>query len=317
MKSTMKKKNRKEKFIKWFDPFKLDDNREDDTAIAEYIKKVSDNTVVSRIDGIISKESVAMEDSTEPIGTTMLLANEADSLNILKHHSNDEGEEYTIVYICNRKHINDIFDIVDGIHGTLAFHDIFLEADIVKRYNSLNIDADGNVSTSVIYIPGLIVNRGRIPFHYNILIVVEPTHKELIHKYTNAYEDISSFDMNNMIISNIIMDVFEACIRLGCKDIIVNPYGYKPLQKADYWWVGSFWKKAIGSKKVKNNLYSITLSSTSDNQYVGFIASKLTSEVNEAFDRLAEIHMSDNEKDTDTENKDDIKKTRHAKIVIE
>ena len=315
-----KKKKNKNTFVEWLDPFQTTERKErDNTQFIEYVKKTVENTVVARLDGIVSKEQVMLDDSKEPVTTAMLLTNEADALNILKQHSNDESEEYTIVYVCNKKHIDDVFNIVDGIRGTLGFNEIFLNSDIVRKHNSLNLGADGTVSTAVIYIPGLIVNRGKIPFHYNILIVVEPTYKELATMYEEAADDVDKFDIDNLIITQIISDVFSSCIKLGCKDIILNPYGYKPLQRADYDWTGALWKRAIKSNKVKNNFYSITLCTTSDNQYVGFASSKITPEVYDAINRVTEIqseeaHEAEDEK---ADQADDVKKRRRMKIEID
>lgn len=240
-----------------------------------FISESVENTVCSRIDNILTKENIVVENKnvyTTNINTNLTtIQSIAD---VLSRISNTENETQTIVYIINKKEYSEIFDMLhSSIVGelmrssTLASVYSEFEAD----WSSLNKN-DKSAYTNVLFIPKIYVfldpNTGKIrkmPYTINLLIVAEPSAKyQAIEKPTPEE-----------VVNRAINDALESAVVLGTRNLIISPFANKIFRETcDPRKSASLWGENIITDRVIKNIKTISFAIADEDLYIIFMKNR-------------------------------------------
>ena len=103
------------------------------------------------------------------------------------------------------------------------------------------------------------------PITVNLIIVALPS----INKATNGIDAIDDYEYTNRIIN----DTIDACIKCGCKNVVINPYAMNALRKEVHY-TAKYWYGKTETQRVIENIRNITFSINNDDMYVIFCKNK-------------------------------------------
>lgn len=242
--------------------------------ISSFVSKSVENTIVSRLDAIISKEDVVIDTKDLHPNITTNLTNPVRTAELTAQINNPVTE--TIVITMSKKQSLEAFNYLDD--GSLG--EILRTSTLAAIYKQIK-DAwisltkdDTSHFTNVLYIPDVMVfldtDKMKIrknPYKINVLLIAEPS----VNKMTeNGIEKLS----DEAAASRVIADITEAAIKCGCKNIIIDPFGHKTLSK-DISEVSKLWMQITSSQRFIENITSTIFAIEQEERFVVFNASKL------------------------------------------
>lgn len=232
----------------------------------------SKDVVISRIDGILSKEDVNIDVPKCTVSTTTTLSSMRRSVDLLSRSG--DNTVYTLTHVINKKNALDIFDFMDdSIIGNLLRTSSLgaVYKKVKSAWKDLNQD-DKTKFTNVLFIPNILVfldektgDTKRLPYKVNLLLIAEPS----ISNMSEGIEKVEDVEATRRIIE----DVLDAGIKCGCKDMIVNPYCYKQLLNDVDFTAGTF-HAITESQRCMEQYHSLTFTVNDDDLYVIFFKAK-------------------------------------------
>lgn len=260
-----KKKKLAKKSIKILSSGKIKFAKDQKIDISEMVNDSVDRAIVSRLDGIISREDVVVNPSGLKLETNINLLPISKSLT---HSVKIEPDKIqTVVITIPKKAALDAFDLsYDTELGEMLRRSTLAPAytRLKEEWVKLNED-DKSHFTNVMFVPnvtvfldeyGQFLNR---KFNINVLILAIPNKKNMSSEPGDVYE---LPDVRRRVVA----DMMEAAIRCGAKNLIVDPHGYNALAK-DLQDTSLLWKEAIGTQRVIEQIRSITFAIDDEEKY--------------------------------------------------
>ena len=237
-----------------------------------FITNSVENSVVGRLDGIISKENVVVdtEDLHQNVTSNMLSDIHVASLAA----KTEKPGISTLVVTVNKKNALDAFDLMrDDSLGILLRTSTLTSCymELKQEWKDLNEEDNSNF-TNVLYVPEVMVfvdpDTGKLlkkPFKVNIIILAIPTKKNMSEQGVEEFTD-------EMAASRVIADIMDSAIKLGCKDIIIDPYCHKYLISMPYD-AGKLWNNIVSTQRCIEQFKSIIFAIEDEELFVSFNAS--------------------------------------------
>lgn len=224
--------------VKYSDDKKVD--------LTPFINESINNTLISELDAVISKEDVKVDDNDSKCHIVSMLKVKEDTF-----------ANRTFVVSVNRKQLVNSFDFLKDTRIGALLRSSTLSSiyypikDLWKKL----IDSDKS-KTYVMYVPKIFVfaNLSEMDLYddsvfTNLLLVVTPTSDDI--REANDKE-MTKTDIKTRIIT----DILEAIIRTGNHNVIIDPYSHKVLADNKYE-SGSLWNDISTSVRVDENIHSI------------------------------------------------------------
>ena len=236
-----------------------------------FITNSVENSVVGRLDGIISKENVVVdtEDLHQNVTSNMLSDIHVASLAA----KTEKPGISTLVVTVNKKNALDAFDLMrDDSLGILLRTSTLTSCymELKQEWKNLNEEDNSNF-TNVLYVPEVMVfvdpDTGKLlkkPFKVNIIILAIPTKKNMSEQGVEEFTD-------EMAASRVIADIMDSAIKLGCKDIIIDPYCHKYLISMPYD-AGKLWNNIVSTQRCIEQFKSIIFAIEDEELFVSFNA---------------------------------------------
>lgn len=236
-----------------------------------FITNSVENSVVGRLDGIISKENVVVdtEDLHQNVTSNMLSDIHVASLAA----KTEKPGISTLVVTVNKKNALDAFDLMrDDSLGILLRTSTLTSCymELKQEWKDLNEEDNSNF-TNVLYVPEVMVfvdpDTGKLlkkPFKVNIIILAIPTKKNMSEQGVEEFTD-------EMAASRVIADIMDSAIKLGCKDIIIDPYCHKYLISMPYD-AGKLWNNIVSTQRCIEQFKSIIFAIEDEELFVSFNA---------------------------------------------
>lgn len=257
------------KSIKILESGKIKFKKNEKIDISAYVEASVTDAKISRLEGIPSKEEIIIDDTMNY--RVNVSANCSSITRIIDLVSNiNTTEVQTVVLPMTKKKASNLEDndIICWLAKSSSFISVY--SKLKEAWSDLN-DDDNTCYTNVLYIPKIYIfleKKGKlrkVPVMINLMIVALPS----INKAKEGIEATDDIEYTNRIIS----DTFEACIRCGCKSIIVDPYNMNALKK-DVHYSAKYWYGKTETQRVIENIRNITFSIDSDDLYVIFCKNK-------------------------------------------
>lgn len=217
-------------------------------------------SIVGLLDGIISREDVNLEPKP-----TDVLVYASGPMYITDKSSFDT--EYTIVVPISKKNATNIFNYLDeSVIGDLLTTSTL--GIVYKKIKSLWEKSNDPESplTSVLYLPHICIfldpYTGNMKKYYrkvNLLLVGIPSKKVIEASTENIMND-------EEYTSRIIVDMFDAAIKCGCKNLIINPSGFK--LKNDIYTSAKLLTQITSSQKCHEHIDKVVYSVVNDAEFI-------------------------------------------------
>ena len=224
--------------VKYSDDKKVD--------LTPFINESINNTLISELNAVISKEDVKVDDNDSKCHIVSMLKVKEDTF-----------ANRTFVVSVNRKQLVNSFDFLKDTRIGALLRSSTLSSiyypikDLWKKL----IDSDKS-KTYVMYVPKIFVfaNLSEMDLYEdsvftNLLLVVTPTSDDI--REANDKE-MTKTDIK----THIITDILEAVIKTGNHNVIIDPYSHKVLAD-DKYESGSLWNDISTSVRVDENIHSI------------------------------------------------------------
>lgn len=248
---------------------KKDDIIDLSTRVAYYINSSSKNLKVSRLEGIPSNEEIVIDDEKNyRIETTVNKSTVQKMITLLSEINDNETQ--TVVIPLPKKKASKIEEhpFIKWIKDISTFESVYYSGNIEEKWIDLNDDKTG--FTNVLYLPDIYIfmNGKKIrtkPFKINLLIVAIPS------KYNakNGIDEMNDYEY----IRKIIDDTMDACIKLGLKHIVINPFSLGILKDSAYA-ASEYWNSISEQQRVIENVENIVFTISDDDLYIVFRKSK-------------------------------------------
>ena len=245
--------------------------------ISESIQFSTEQSILSRLDNIISKEDVLVDTSDCKVSIKTLMTNELYTAEAIFRLGNKKV--HTIVIPVSKKEAISSFDFLEATilsailrTGTLGY----VYNNIAESWKAMN-EENTSSFTNVLYVPKVLefidFNKGKVRkcnlFNINVLVVALPSKNAIIEEVKSDDNDIDEKDVDSLLASRVIADICDAAIKCGCKDLIIDPFGYKFLEK-DKTETSSLWKQITTSQRFIENIDSVTFTTDDNSDYVVF-----------------------------------------------
>lgn len=224
-KETKKQRKMAKSNIKILKSGKIKISKEQKLDLTPFIEGTINNTIVSRLNGIISKEEVVI-DEEKNIDIRAHLIDELECVRLKNEMK--EPDIPTFVYVVNKKDATNIFDLLN----VTVFGDVLRSSTLAAAYKNVKqtwVDLNENDKTpyiNIMYVPEVMIfldhKTGKIrkrPIFANVLIVAIPPRKYINNKDENVEEATIEESINYYIDS-----ICESIIKLGIKNVVVNPF---------------------------------------------------------------------------------------------
>lgn len=268
--SKKKKKKLKlaKKSVKILQSGKIKISKDQKIDITDLTADSIDNAVVSRLDGIISKEDVVINASDMKVDAGINLLTVSESMDHMAKINSDKTN--TIVIVVPKKAALSCFDFSFSTdlgeilrRSTLAPVYKHLKEEWVK----LNENDTSNF-TNVMYVPGVTVFLDEygnfMPYKYkiNVLVLTIPNKKYMTE---NPVEEIDADSIRRRVVA----DILDSAIKCGCKHLIVDPHCYPVLRK-DNDHTTALWKECLHTQRVIEQVRSLTFAIDNEDLYYKF-----------------------------------------------
>lgn len=224
--------------VKYSDDKKVD--------LTPFINESINNTLISELDAVISKEDVKVDEDDNKCSIVSMLKVKEDAF-----------ANKTFVVSVNRKQLVNSFDFLKDTRIGALLRSSTLSSiyypikDLWKKL----VESDKS-KTYVMYVPKIFVfaNLSEMDLYENsvftnLLLVVTPTSDDI--REANDKE-MTKTDIK----THIITDILEAVIKTGNHNVIIDPYSHKVLDD-DKYESGSLWNDISTSVRVDENIHSI------------------------------------------------------------
>ena len=237
--------------------------------ISSFIETSIDDARISRLEGIPSKEEIVIDGSSNY--RIEASTNCSSITRIIELVSNiNTTDVQTIVLPITKKKANNLEcnEIIEWLAKSSTFASVY--AKIKKTWDKLNND-DNSCYTNVMFIPNLYIfleKKGKLrkrPITVNLMVVALPS----INKAKSGLDAMDEIEYTNRIIN----DSMEACIKCGCKSVVIDPYYISALRK-DVHYTAKYWHGKTETQRVIENIHNITFSIDNDDLYVIFCKNK-------------------------------------------
>lgn len=237
--------------------------------IGSYVEASINDAKISRLEGIPSKEEIVIDGSNNYRIDATTNCSSIDRIVELVSSINTT-EVQTIVLPMTKKKATHLED--DEIVGWLGRSSTFISiySKLKESWDDINED-DNTTFTNVMFIPKIYIfleKKGKLrkkPIIVNLMIVALPS----MNKAKDGIEAIDEVEYTNRIIN----DSVDACIRCGCKSVVVDPFYMSSLKK-DVHYTSKYWHGKTETQRVIENIRSITFSIDNDDLYVIFCKNK-------------------------------------------
>lgn len=278
-KKKMKKKEKKllklmnlgSKSVEILESGKIKFKKDKKVDIGHYVESSVNDAKISRLEGIPSKEEIIIDGSnnTYRLNTSANCSSIARIIDIVSDINSNDVQTIVLPMTkkkANKLENNHIFEWLCKSSTLLATY-----TKLNTRWRELNDDDKSNF-TNVMYIPNIYIfieKNGKLrkkPIAVNLMIVAVPSSTGVNN---NRLEVVDDIDYTNRVIT----DSLEACIRCGCKSIVVDPYSMKILM-SDVHYTAKYWHGKTETQRVIENIRNITFSINDDDLYVIFCKNK-------------------------------------------
>jgi hypothetical protein len=269
VKKFLKEWNLNSKSIEILKSGKIKFKKDEKIDIGAYVENSIIDAKISRLEGIPSKEEIVIDGSTEyRINATTNCSSIARIIELIS--SINTNEVQTIVLPMTKKKALNLEnnDIVSWLGGSSTFAAVYNK--LQESWEEINTD-DKTPFTNVMFIPKLYIfieKNGKLrkkPIVVNLMIVALPS----INKSKVGVEATDKIEYTNRIIN----DTMDACIRCGCKSVVVDPFSMTTL-KEDVHYTSRYWHGKTETQRVIENIRNITFSIDNDDLYVIFCKNK-------------------------------------------
>ena len=224
--------------VKFSDDRKLD--------LTQYITESINNTLISELDAIISKEDVRIDEDGVKCSVASILKT-TDTVFANK----------TFVVSMNRKQAVNSFDFLKDTRIGALLRSSTLSSIYypIKDLWKQLLDSDKS-KTYVMYIPRIVVfaNLSEMDLYEDLVFT------DLLLVVTPTVDDIREANDKEMtkaeVRERIITDILESVIRTGNHNVIIDPYSHKVLAD-DKYECGKLWNEVSSSVRVDENINSI------------------------------------------------------------
>lgn len=257
------------KSIQILESGKIKFKKDEKIDISSFVDDSVNDAKISRLEGIPSKEEIIIDGSNNyRIEASANCSSISRIIDLVS--SINSNETQTIVLPMSKKKASNLEEneIIKWLGKTSTF--IATYARLKKVWDELN-DEDSSCFTNVMFIPKLYIfleKKGKLrkkPIIVNLMVVSLPS----INKAKGGIEATDTIDYTNRIIN----DTMDACIRCGCKSVIIDPYSMKALQ-SDVHYTARYWHGKTETQRVIENIRNITFSIDNDDLYVIFCKNK-------------------------------------------
>ena len=243
-------------------------------SLKSFVNDSIQNTVISRLDGIISKEDVVLETKDLRVDITSSMTSDFKTSELASRVQTPKTN--TIVVTINKKNALDVFDMLDDsslgiILRTSTLTSIYSEKEVKDKWVELNHN-DKTSFTNIMYVPNIMVfldpSTGKIrekPYYINLLLVAVPSQKKMS-------DGIESLSYEN-VVGRIIADICDAGIKCGAKDLIVDPYQYKVMRK-DPHVTAELWSQISTTQKFIEQIHSMIFTIENEELFIIFNAKR-------------------------------------------
>lgn len=259
--------------IKLLKSGKLKISKGEKISLKPFITDSVENAVVSRLDGIISKEDVVIDTAKLVCDSTTNLTDEIKTLELVSKVQSPQTQ--TIVLSMTKKQVLNAFNYLNfntlGIllrTSTLAS----IYQEIREQWVELNNGDESNF-TNVLYIPKIMVfidfDKGEFrkhPIYTNLLIVATPTPSKM-----NAIDEAEYSDEDAS--ARVIADTIDAAMKCGCKNLIMNPFSNK-ITHTDFSLSAGMWHRVTSGERFLEQVDSCIFSIEDEERYIIFNAAK-------------------------------------------
>lgn len=238
-----------------------------------FVQDSVENCIVSRLDGIISKEDVVIDTSELRCDVTSNLTDELRTADLASRVQSPKVQ--TIVISMTKKQVLGAFDFlnVDTIGMLLRTSTLgSIYSEIRSDWVELNKN-DNTAFTNVLFIPKIMVfidfmtgKLRKMPMYINLLLVVTPQQNKMVE---NGVEELT----DDTASARVIADIVEAGIKCGVKDVIVNPFGNSIVEK-DLSLSAGLWQRVITGQRFMEQYDSYIFALEQEEQYIIFNAAK-------------------------------------------
>lgn len=269
VKKFLKEWNMDSKSIEILESGKIKFKKDEKVDLGEYIKSSIDDTKISRLEGIPSKEEIVIDGSSNyRLETSTNCSCITRIIELIS--SINTTDVQTIVLPMTKKKASKLNEneIIEWLGKSSTFAAIYSKLE--SSWNELN-DEDNSHFTNVMFIPKIYIfleKKGKIrkrPIMVNLMVVAVPS----MNKAKEGIEAMDSIEYTNRIIN----DSLDACIRCGCKSVVVDPFSMSSLQK-DVHYTSKYWHGKTETQRVIENIRNITFSIDNDDLYVIFCKNK-------------------------------------------
>ena len=257
------------KSIQILESGKIKFKKDEKIDISSFIEDSVTNARISRLEGIPSKEEIVIDGSMNyRLDASANCSSIARIIDLMS--SINSNEVHTIVIPMTKKKACKLEEneIISWLGQSSTFLSTY--ARVKPAWDELN-DDDNSCFTNVMFLPKLYIfleKKGKLrhkPVVINLMVVAVPG----INKAKNGVELTDETEYTNRIIN----DSIEACIRCGCKSVIIDPYAMKGLQN-DVHYTAKYWYGKTETQRVIENIRNITFSIDNDDLYVIFCKNK-------------------------------------------
>lgn len=234
--------------------------------ISEQVKESVNGTIISRLEAVPTKENIVVDTKENDYRNTITVDNSTIMRVIDMNAEIDSVNELTVVIPMTKKKAKKFEenDTLYWLSKTSSF-DAVMEK-VYRDWKELNED-DNSPYTNVLYVPKLYLfmdKYGKLrktPVKVNLLIVALPSQKHA----SSGIDVVEDTEYNNRIIN----DTVEAAIKVGAKNIVVDPYVMSALQK-DIHYTATYWKGVMEKQRTIENIKKCIFALENDNLYIVF-----------------------------------------------
>ena len=240
-----------------------------------YVKKSIDTAMISRLDGIISKEDVVVD---EEHANADVLVNMTNDTKCIEMAAKTSDFPQTLVIPVVKKEDLDVFDLlkvttIGRLLRSSTFASIYVK--IKEQWEALNKGDDSNY-TNVMYVPNVMVfmnpESGKLmktPFYTNVLIVAIPSLKYM----GDGIQEISQ----EAAIARVVSDLCDAAIKCRAKRIVTDPFStlYPMLLKPELVTViGMTWNDISNTQRFLEQFELVTFAVEDEGRFISFAAAR-------------------------------------------
>lgn len=253
--------------------------------LSPFIEKTLEFTVVQNLSSIISKEDVTIEERQSsnviinlmnPVQCALTQAlRKAYPVNATVYsyaehtvRKTDTMDTPTIIITMKKKDCDKLY-LDDSNLGIILKTSTLTPVykKMKKRWIELNTSNEKTDEVNIFYVPNVTVfldKKGKLlkaPLLINVLLLALPNAKYVVGDDNNMNDDAK--------IATLVADIFDAVIKLGCKNIVIDPFEFMYFRKNPSATSDAF-LEITDTSRVKNSVDKVSFAIEKDNMYAIF-----------------------------------------------